>query len=125
MGDRDAREFIEWLRAQLETRKVSQRQLAYRSGVHHSTISRLVSEGRVPTLRTATMLAHGLRGLRAEVEAPGSVGFVGRFVDHPPATRVWEALRADDVLGPGQAHQVLDYYLALRSGKLAIRKPVA
>jgi transcriptional regulator with XRE-family HTH domain len=49
-------DFSGWLRAAMETRAISQRMLAARSGVHHSTISRLLTGVREPTLATAIAL---------------------------------------------------------------------
>jgi transcriptional regulator with XRE-family HTH domain len=114
------RDFSEWLRAQLETRRISQRQLAFRSGVNHSTISRLLRGDRIPSLRTATKLTSSLREWReghplrndpwaAEQQAAEQIAHVAR------------ALRADDMLGEWEARQVMEYYAALRTGRLAVR----
>ena len=48
--------FNKWLQSQLQARQLTQRQLAHKSGVDHSTISRLLREDRMPSLRTATLL---------------------------------------------------------------------
>ena len=48
---------------------MSQRQLALQSGVNHSTISRLVKQDRMPSLRTATKLARALRDIHDEADA--------------------------------------------------------
>jgi ribosome-binding protein aMBF1 (putative translation factor) len=53
-------DFCEWLRSALAIRRMSQRMLAARSGIDHSTISRIVSGEREPTLRTAQLLAAAL-----------------------------------------------------------------
>ena len=45
-------DFGGWLRAAMAERRMSQRALAMRTGIHHSAISRLL-EGRVPSLSTA------------------------------------------------------------------------
>ena len=52
--------FNRWLDVQLRARKLTQRQLAQKSGVDHSTISRLMRGDRTPSLHTAALLAHGL-----------------------------------------------------------------
>jgi transcriptional regulator with XRE-family HTH domain len=52
--------FNEWLEVQLKARKLTQRQLAQKSGVDHSTISRLMRGDRTPSLRTVTLLLRGL-----------------------------------------------------------------
>jgi transcriptional regulator with XRE-family HTH domain len=46
----------EWLGARMSERRISQRQLAWRAGVNHGTVSRILA-GRAPTLRTFTRLA--------------------------------------------------------------------
>ena len=46
-------DFSGWLREAMAERRVTQRALAMRTGVNHSTISRIVSGKRVPSLRTA------------------------------------------------------------------------
>ena len=106
--------FHEWLQALLKTRNMSQRQLAQRSGVDHSSISRLIRGDRVPTLRTAMKLARGMesddrpRGRRAGAVSGGN-----------PAARVEYALRADDRLSEDAVREVMLYYLAVRAGRLS------
>ncbi len=46
-------DFSGWLREAMAERRVTQRALAMRSGVHHSTISRILSSDRIPSLTTA------------------------------------------------------------------------
>ena len=79
---------------QLKARKLTQRQLAQKSGVDHSTISRLTRGDRAPSLRTATLLARGLgmaKGLAwLDDQSLGRTG--------APAARVEYALRSDDLL---------------------------
>jgi len=102
--------FGQWLNAQLQARKLTQRQLAQKSGVDHSTISRLIRGVRVPSLRTANLLAHGLGmavGLdRLDRQGLGSPEF--------PAARVEYALRLDDVLSEAQVRHIMKVYLATR-----------
>ena len=124
MSVQNGRAFNEWLRAQLKAKKMSQRQLAQQSGVDHSTISRLVRGDRTPSLGTATKLARGLRELRDESDTPGYFGVMAAGTSHPPA-RVEYALRADEMLNEPQVRQVMEYYLALRMRRLAVRQPVA
>ncbi len=113
--------FARWLRAQMRARKMSQRQLAFRSGVDHSTISRLVHGERTPSYRTATRLARGLRALGDDGDATGYLGVLaGRTSD--PTARVELAVRADETLGESDVRQVMTYYEALRSRRLAIRQ---
>ena len=109
----NGRGFNEWLRAQLKSKRMSQRQLAQQSGVDHSTISRLIRGDRMPSLGTATKLARGLREIRDDAEAPQYLGTVTGATTNPTA-RVEYALRADDVLTEPQVRQVMEYYLAVR-----------
>jgi len=52
--------FAEWLRERMAERELTQRMLALRSGLNHSTISRLLDQGRRPSLATALALLHVL-----------------------------------------------------------------
>ena len=113
MAVQTGRGFNEWLRAQLKSKKMSQRQLAQQSGVDHSTISRLIRGDRMPSLGTATKLARGLREIRDDADAPQYLGTVTGGNANPTA-RVEYALRADDVLTEPQVRQVMEYYLAVR-----------
>ncbi|MFN8620627.1 MAG: helix-turn-helix transcriptional regulator [Chloroflexota bacterium] len=53
-------DFGAWLGRVLARRGISQRMLAMRSGVDHSTISRIVSGEHEPTFVTAALLAAAL-----------------------------------------------------------------
>ena len=105
---RNAVGFNEWLGSQLRVRKMSQRQLAERSGVDHSSISRLVRGDRVPSLRTAMKLARSID--------PGNRPFPDRHAGIATsvnaAARVEYALRADDQLSEADVRDVMLYYLA-------------
>jgi transcriptional regulator with XRE-family HTH domain len=46
-----------WLAAEIARRRISQRSLAARCGVDHSTISRIVSDGVDPNMSTALRIA--------------------------------------------------------------------
>ena len=46
-------DFGGWMRDAMAERRISQRALAMRTGIDHSTISRLLVRGRVPSLSTA------------------------------------------------------------------------
>jgi transcriptional regulator with XRE-family HTH domain len=109
----DGRVFNEWLRARLRARGMSQRQLAERSGVAHSTISRMVRGDRVPSLTTAYKLAAALRDLPLE----GDPGLTARSMSSGanPTRDVEHALRADIALNEGQVRRVMRLYLAERS----------
>jgi transcriptional regulator with XRE-family HTH domain len=110
---RDA--FNQWLRTQLKARKLSQRQLAQKSGVDHSTISRLMRGERMPSLRTAAMLARGL-GMAQELgRLQTQVGGKGGSA----AARVEYALRSDDLLDNSEVRRIMNVYLAARLRHLA------
>jgi transcriptional regulator with XRE-family HTH domain len=117
MTTQNGRAFNEWLRAQLKIKKMSQRQLAQQSGVDHSTISRLIRGDRMPSLGTATKLARGLRELRDDADTPQYLRLVSAGAVNP-TTRVEYALRADDWLSESQVRQIMEYYLAVRIGRL-------
>lgn len=106
--------FVDWLSRQLRATRMSQRQLAHRSGVSHSTISRLLTEKRVPSLGTATKIARALPSMPDDGSPPYRLGGVDRLPTHPTA-RVEYALRADDLFGEPEVRQVMAYYLALRA----------
>src|SRR3954467_4968980 len=113
----NGRAFNEWLRAQLKAKKMSQRQLAQQSGVDHSTISRLIRGDRMPSLGTATKLARGLREIREDSDTSTALGVVSVGPQNPTA-RVEYALRADEALSEPQVRQIMEYYLAVRVGRL-------
>jgi transcriptional regulator with XRE-family HTH domain len=111
------RPFNEWLRIQLRAKRMSQRQLAHRSGVDHSTISRLVRGDRTPSLETATKLARGLRELREDQEPTQYLGALQSGPSNPVA-RVEYSLRADEVLDEVDVRAVMETYLAARLRRL-------
>lgn len=104
------RTFGQWLDRQLRARRLTQRQLAQKAGVHHSTISRLMRGSRVPSLRTANLLARslgmpdGLAGLDRQ----------GPERAQSPAARVEYALRLDDDLSDAQVRSIMNVYLSAR-----------
>jgi transcriptional regulator with XRE-family HTH domain len=106
-----------WLGRQMRMRRMSQRQLAALSGVDHSTISRLIRGDRMPSLGTATKLARGLRELRDDADTPQYLRLVSAGATNP-TTRVEYALRADEWLSEAQVRQIMEYYLAVRIGRL-------
>jgi len=56
-------DFGGWLREAMAERRISQRTLAMRTGITHSTISRLLTAGRSPSLSTAIAIIKILRPL--------------------------------------------------------------
>lgn len=101
--------FNEWLRVQLRAKRMSQRQLAERSGVDKSTISRLIRQARVPSYSTVLKLAAGLR----EENADSGPVFRTMALGHPIA-QVEYALRSDGDLDDITVAMIMDRYLELR-----------
>lgn len=115
------RAFTQWLRLQLRARKLTQRQLAQRSGVDHSTISRLMRGDRTPSLRTVTLLARGL-GLSQD---PGWLDAQSFGTSDSPAARVEYALRSDGLLTEAAVGRIMNVYLAARlRPPLSVAMPV-
>ena len=104
------RTFNQWLDVQLRARKLTQRQLAQKSGVDHSTVSRLMRGDRTPSLRTAGLLAHGL-GMAEGLDWPDRQT-LGETAS--PAARVEHALRLDELLSETQVRELMNAYLATR-----------
>lgn len=101
--------FGAYLRRELEARGWSVRYLALRSGVNHSTISRLL-HGRSPKLETLRRLQDVLMSqtARASMEIEGDDWLTD------PVRAVAAALAHDPLLDPQRADEVLRYYLARR-----------
>ncbi|HEX5147792.1 MAG TPA: helix-turn-helix transcriptional regulator [Candidatus Limnocylindrales bacterium] len=114
-----SRAFHQWLKAQLKATNLTQRQLARKSGVDHSTISRLIRGDRVPSLRTATLLARGL-GMPEDV---GRLAGEGLGERGSPAARVEYALRSDDLLGEAAVREIMNVYLAARLRRRSVATP--
>jgi transcriptional regulator with XRE-family HTH domain len=106
--------FSTWLRRQLRERRISQRQLAMLAGVNHSTVSRVVTGGRVPSLETATRI---VRALRMEWSDDQVATFFELLPEHGilPTQRVETALRGDASLVDGDVESVMRIYLAIRA----------
>ena len=106
--------FNVWLRRQMRERRMSQRQLAHLSGVDHSTISRLVSAERVPSLATATRLARALGRVSGDGEA---FAYFARLPEETvfPTTRVEMALRGDDEIDDDDVRSLMSAYLDVRT----------
>jgi transcriptional regulator with XRE-family HTH domain len=113
-----------WLRRQLRERRMSQRQLAALSGVDHSTISRLLSEDRRPSLATATKLVAALGHVRGEEAEPAAADYFQRMPEETvfPARRVELALRADEALDEQQVRQLMSMYLNARRRHQAMQE---
>lgn len=102
--------FCDWLDARMRSTRISQRQLAMRAGVHHSTISRLVRQRRTPSFSTAVRLARVLD--------PTGITPIARPADPrtaSPPMRVEYALRADPHLAASDVRELMRGYLRLRA----------
>jgi transcriptional regulator with XRE-family HTH domain len=94
--------------------RLSQRQLAMRAGVHHSTISRLVRHRRTPSLATAVRLA--------QVLDPAGTTPIARPIDArttSPPMRVEHALRSDPNLAASDVRELMRGYLRVRARRSA------
>jgi transcriptional regulator with XRE-family HTH domain len=104
--DRSSAAFGQWLAEQLEGRRLSGRRLAHLSGLHPSTISRLLRDQRRPTVATAERLVAALGGGPPYVGPERRSNQVGR-VEH--------ALRDDELLTPGDVNRIMRRYRSRRS----------
>jgi len=106
-------QFRDWLTLQLRSRRMSLRQLAHRSGVNVSTVSRIVRGERRPTLNTAVRLARVVRDSADESSASRFFGsLTAESLD--PVREVERALRADGHLDDKDARKIMQVYLRLR-----------
>jgi transcriptional regulator with XRE-family HTH domain len=107
-----------WLRRQLRERRMSQRRLAALSGVDHSTISRLLTDDRRPSLATATKLAKALRKVHGETD---TAAYFDRVPEETlfPARRVEMALRGDELLDDDDVQRLMSAYLQTRRRRQA------
>jgi transcriptional regulator with XRE-family HTH domain len=106
--------FSEWLRVHLRSRRMSQRQLASRSGVSHATVSRILNEHREPNLETAMSLARVLLELKTGRESEQYVALLSGIGGVTPPKRVEHALRADESLDEARIRGIMDYYFTVR-----------
>ena len=109
----DERQFSDWLDTQLRARRMSLRQLADRSGVNVSTVSRILHGKRRPSLRTALLLSHALEPARPSNGSELSIT-LGRG-DLDAVTTVERALRADSQLTDAAVHRLMILYHTLRA----------
>jgi transcriptional regulator with XRE-family HTH domain len=101
--------FSRWLAAELRARRLSQRALAGRSRVDHSTISRILRGDRVPSLGTTTRIAEAL-GAHSGGEILADPG-----ADTSSVGRTRDALEADPALNELDVAAVMRLYLRVRS----------
>jgi len=108
--------FGQWLRAELRLHRLSLRQVAERSGVSHSTLSRLL-RGRQPSLTTAARIARALGQPEAGVAAMAGLDAPLRR-ESDTLSRVERALRADPTLDERRIRRVMAFYLSCRAEPL-------
>ena len=111
--------FAEWLRLELRAHRMSVRQLALRSGVDHSTISRILAGNREPGLRTALAIVGVFRSTEEDFNVARDLADLRGPID--PIAAVERAFRADSHLTDDQVGDLMRYYLAVRAS--AGRKP--
>ena len=113
MNDPNEVQFRDWLTLQLRARRMSLRQLANRSGVNVSTVSRIVRGERRPTLHTAVRLA---RVVRDSADESSATRFFGALTPDAldPVAEVERALRADGLLDDEDVRRVMQAYLEAR-----------
>jgi transcriptional regulator with XRE-family HTH domain len=111
----DGVEFRDWLLVELRARRMSLRQLAHRSGLSVSTVSRIVRGERRPTLRTAVRLGRVV-GANAD-ESTITRFFGGATADTlDPVRGVERALRGDGELDDDGVRRTMQVYLTARGG---------
>jgi transcriptional regulator with XRE-family HTH domain len=113
VNDPNEVQFRDWLTLQLRARRMSLRQLANRSGVNVSTVSRIVRGERRPTLHTAVRLA---RVVRESADESSATRFFGSLTAESldPVAEVERALRADGLLDDDDVRRVMQAYLDAR-----------
>ena len=110
--------FTEWLQGRLKASGLTQRQLAQKTGVDHSTISRLVRGEGTPSLHTAASLARAL----GMPDGSAVLDDLSLGASLSPAAGVEYALRSDESLSEAQVHELMGIYLAARTAHC---RPVA
>lgn len=125
----DEGQFSDWLQTQLRARRMSLRQLADRSGVNVSTVSRILHGKRRPSLRTALLLSRALEPAAMPGHSSLPLTIIRGDVD--AVTTVERALRADSQLSDAAVHRLMLLYHTLRAERsrpvltASDRRPVA
>jgi transcriptional regulator with XRE-family HTH domain len=100
--------FRAYLVAEMRRRRWTQRYLAARSGVDHSTISRILTQTRSPSLETVERLRDALRG--------GSLGAPHDWTGLQATVRaIADTLTADPRMDPDRVNEVIDFYIQVRA----------
>lgn len=104
--DRSALPFDAWLAAELDALEMTPGRLSRLSGLHRSTISRLLHGERRPTVETATRIAVALGSTRAPAGCERRTDIVAR---------VRHELAADPTLRPRDVQRVMTHYVLQRA----------
>jgi transcriptional regulator with XRE-family HTH domain len=107
------------LERELAASGLSRRQLAHKSGVDHSTISRLARGQRTPSLDTAAKLARVFPELARIWERPDGGATSGTGWGGP--ARVELALRSEGWLTGPDVREVMNLYLTIRARRVRER----
>ena len=94
----------------MASRQISPEKLAQSSGIHRSTISRLLSGNRSPNLDTVTRLMAALGGSSTDAGIPLDVG-----VDPAAGADVERSIRADPNLSEAARQELIRSYRRMRS----------
>lgn len=106
MTDRRTHLFRTWLASEMQNRRLSQEQLALRSGMHRSTISRLLSGERSPNLDTVAQIVDAL-GTSPAAASPLAVA-------SDSAAEVERSIQADPALSEATRLLLIQLYRRMR-----------
>jgi transcriptional regulator with XRE-family HTH domain len=106
--DGSALPFDAWLTGELDAREMTPGRLSRLSGLHRSTISRLLHGERHPTVETATRIAVALGSTRLPA---------GRERRTDIVARVRHELAADPTLSPRDVQRVMARYVLQRGAR--------
>jgi transcriptional regulator with XRE-family HTH domain len=107
MADED--NFGAWMRNRLKSRALSQRQLAAKTGVHHSTISRLLRGDQHASLRTVLLVQAALAGDQVDGHVKGS--------DPLQPVALFRMLQSDGLLSDVEIGAIVRLYARLLADK--------
>jgi transcriptional regulator with XRE-family HTH domain len=105
-SDRSDMPFDAWLSAELDQLDMTLARLARLSGLHRSTISRLLHGERRPTVETATRIAVALGSTRPPAGHERGTNVVAR---------VHHELAADPTLRPRDVRRLMTHYVLQRA----------
>ena len=115
---RGTRRVGEWLRAALKAKGMSQRQLAQRSGVDHSTIARIVVGVGAPSLETAIKLATGLGERYSALVGPGHRDIEATAASDPITAEITAIMRDRAAAARDEAAALRDERAGLEEARI-------